>query len=121
MQLVEYPLHLKTSRPGNLLSLMSRLTTSETGRYVHLANEMLTATVFPVATTDELCMTRKDLVARCGYVGFVIAAFALLIGIIASPVFERSWVSPITASVNTNGQIERLPAPGRTASTERRG
>lgn len=42
-------------------------------------------------------MERKDLVIRCGRFGLLIAAFALISGIIAAPLIERIWSPTVVA------------------------
>jgi hypothetical protein len=39
-------------------------------------------------------MTRKDQLARYGRYGLVVAAFALITGIVAAPLLPRVWSPP---------------------------
>jgi hypothetical protein len=44
----------------------------------------------PAATTDRHGMKRKDLLALYGRLGLVVAAFALITGIVAAPLLPRT-------------------------------
>jgi hypothetical protein len=41
-------------------------------------------------------MARKDLIARSGRIGLIIAAFALVAGIVAAPLLQKVWSPPLT-------------------------
>jgi len=41
-------------------------------------------------------MLNKDLIALCGRLGLIAAAFALLVSIIASPLLQKIWSPPLT-------------------------
>ena len=41
-------------------------------------------------------MAPKDRVALCGRVGLILAAFALIGGVVADPALKRPWSAPVT-------------------------
>jgi hypothetical protein len=43
-------------------------------------------------------MTYKDLVTLCGRLGLITAAFALIVGIVASPLLQKIWPPPVTVA-----------------------
>lgn len=53
-------------------------------------------------------MARKDLMGLYGRLGLMMAAFAIVIGIVAAPLIERVWPSPVTLSEN-NGKPAARP------------
>ena len=46
----------------------------------------------------EWFMTRRDMAARYGRIGLIIAAFALVAAIIVQPVWQRLWPATITVT-----------------------
>jgi hypothetical protein len=53
-------------------------------------------------------MAFKDVLSLCGRIGLIVAAFAFVAGIIAGPLLERIWSSPLTVTQNNDNP---LPVP----------
>lgn len=53
-------------------------------------------------------MAYKDVLSLCGRIGLVVAAFAFVAGIVAGPLLERMWSSPLTVTQNNDAP---LPVP----------
>ena len=49
-------------------------------------------------TLKEPSMAPKDRVALCGRVGLILAAFALIGGVVAEPALKRLWSAPVTVA-----------------------
>ena len=45
-------------------------------------------------------MTRKDMAARYGRIGLILAAFALVVAIIVQPLWQRLWPANMTITEN---------------------
>ncbi|WP_230530860.1 hypothetical protein [Microvirga roseola] len=56
-------------------------------------------------------MARKDLVALYGRLGLIVAAFAFIASIVAGPILQRLWLSPVTVSEHSTEPVFRLPEP----------
>jgi len=47
-------------------------------------------------------MAFKDVLSLCGRIGLIVAAFAFVAGIVAGPLLERMWSSPLTITQNND-------------------
>jgi hypothetical protein len=54
-------------------------------------------------------MAFKDVLSLCGRVGLIVAAFAFVAGIVAGPILERIWSSPVTVTQNNDAPIAIPP------------
>lgn len=56
-------------------------------------------------------MAFKDVLSLCGRVGLIVAAFAFVAGIVAGPLLERIWSSPLTVTQNGDTPVLAPPKP----------
>ncbi len=56
-------------------------------------------------------MARKDLVALYGRLGLIVAAFALVAGIVGGPLLQKIWSPHHTGTEQTDRSALRMPKP----------
>jgi hypothetical protein len=54
-------------------------------------------------------MAFKDVLSLCGRVGLIVAAFAVVAGIVAGPLLERIWSSRLTVTQNSDAPVPIPP------------
>jgi hypothetical protein len=70
---------------------------------------------------EDPLMARKDLVALYGRLGLIVAAFALVAGIIGGPLLQRIWSPHRMEAEQRDGSALRMPKPPVTLAAEKQG
>ncbi len=66
-------------------------------------------------------MASKDMLSLCGRVGLIVAAFAFVAGIIASPILGKVWSPRVTVTEHTQPPAPLAPKAHRVPDADEQG